>query len=115
MGAMPADRLTGPRDLGFTPRVEKVLRALDNDGKMRMLDQLLDAFAEAREKDDLTPINDVIETWYRSMLFVAEGGEGFVEEFQDGFRQIVEGEGGATLDEVRRRLNLDPTKRPPRS
>ena len=109
---MPADRLTAPRDLSLTPRVEKVLRALDNDAKMRMLDQLLDAFAEAREKEDLTPINDVIEAWYRSMLFVAEGGEGFVEEFHEGFRQIVEGEGGGTLDDVCRRLNLDPTNRP---
>lgn len=114
MGAMPADRLTGPRDLGFTPRVQKVLSALDNDGKMRMLDQLLEAFAEAREKDDLTPINYVIESWYRSMLFVSGEGQEFFDAFEEGYEQVVDGEGGATLEEVRERLNLDVAKRPER-
>jgi hypothetical protein len=69
---------------------------------------------KAREQDDFTPINDVIEAWYRTMLLMPAGGEALAEELQEGFRQIVQGKGGATLDDVRERLRLDVNKRPPR-
>jgi hypothetical protein len=109
---MPPDRLTGARDLCITPRVHRILRDLDKEAKPRMLDELLDAIAKARESEDLRPINDVIEAWYRSVLVFAEGGEAVIEELQEGLRQIIEGEPGMTLDEVRERLHLDAKDRP---
>lgn len=114
MGALPPERLAQPRDLRCTPRAASLLGARDNEAKSRLLDQLLAAFAEARENGDLAPINDVIEAWYRSVLLDEKGGEDLVEEMRIGYRQILEGEGGATLDDVRKRLN-HPRNRPPRS
>jgi hypothetical protein len=115
---MRAPRITDPKEIGFTPRVRDVLSALDSEGKSHMLDQLFDALEEAREEEDLTPINTVIETWYRSKLFVERGvtrdGEGFLDEFKNGVKEIITGDddSGASLEDVRKRLDLDLTKRP---
>lgn len=112
MRPKPSNRLIGAHELFYGERVASVLRGLDEEAKSRMLDQLLDAIATAREKEDLKPINDVIEAWYRSTLFFTEGGEELAEELREGFRQIVGGEPGATLDDVRERLHLSPEERP---
>ena len=57
------------KNLAVSDVVTEVLTALEPEGAQKFVGEMLDALAEAKENDDVTPINDVITSWYRTMLF----------------------------------------------
>ncbi|HEX2051988.1 MAG TPA: DUF6247 family protein [Actinomycetota bacterium] len=69
-------RLARVKNIALTDRIVDVLDALSQDGAKQFASELLRAMAQAKKDDDITPINRVIEEWYRTMLFV-EGNPGF--------------------------------------
>jgi hypothetical protein len=81
MGAMRAERLDDRRGrlkyLEISDDVTRFIHEhLDDDRAKEFLNDLLKAIAEAKEKDDVTAINDVIEAWYRTVLFLQKEGFG---------------------------------------
>lgn len=57
--------------------IQVIAEHLDEDRAKEFVNELLKAIAVAKEQDDVTQINEVIEAWYRTMLFLQkEGFEG---------------------------------------
>jgi Family of unknown function (DUF6247) len=67
-------------NIALTDAMVEVLSSLTDAGAKEFSDQMLKALAEAKEADDITPINAVIESWYRTMVFVEK--EGFDEAYK---------------------------------
>jgi hypothetical protein len=66
--------------------VDVIVHALRPDVAQEFLNELLAAIAQAKNSDDVTPINDVIEAWYRTMLFVKKPG------FKDALAKAIDPE-----------------------
>lgn len=49
-------------------------RHLSEQGKMRFVDELLEAVMAAKERNDLRPVQDIMISWYRTSLFIADPG-----------------------------------------
>lgn len=87
--AMPAatlQEIRRPGDLEIPEATAAVLDELSGlltDGERRsFMRQIVDALMEARRRDDLRPVQDVVESWHRTLLFRASPGhdEAMAEE-----------------------------------
>jgi hypothetical protein len=84
------------------PRVAAVLGDLTDEGRMQFVGELLEAIAAAQQTDDLRPVVDVIDAWYRTLTVRAHPR---YEEVVDRVTTQPPKE-HATLDDVRSRLGL---------
>jgi hypothetical protein len=75
MSAMPAEKLREPEELWYVPQsfseedIEKILAALPEPLGPKFFGQMFHAIREAKEEGDLRPINLVLESWWRTLLF----------------------------------------------
>jgi hypothetical protein len=99
MTAMPTERLREPEELYEPPEHDEAMLAtilgnLSEEAGREFARQVLGALNRARSEGDLRPINEVVESWYRTLLFrgrpkfddlwaEAEASEGPVLTIQD--------------------------------
>lgn len=102
---MAAVRAPSDLELPLPAQLDAVWPALTPDGAQSLARELLAAVREAKEKDDLRPVQEVIEAWYRSLLFIQKhGSEGAllkeVEKEEEGDADLL------SLEQVRAELGL---------
>lgn len=76
MSAMPAAKLREPEQLYVPPsskerELQDVLDHATPEGAKEFMRQVMAAVQESQETDDLRPINTVIESWYRTLVFLS--------------------------------------------
>lgn len=69
-----AEQILTASDLGMPPQAAEVLSALTIDGSQAFSQQIVQALIKAQMKNDLRPVRDVVEAWYRTLLFVNDEG-----------------------------------------
>lgn len=74
MSAMPSEKLREPEQLYVPPsskgrELHDVLDHLTPEGGKEFARQVMAAIKESQETNDLRPINTVVESWYRSLVF----------------------------------------------
>ncbi len=78
MSAMSAAQIREPEGL-FEPdfqdaRVDEIAENLSPDGSREFFRQIFQAVAQSRREGDLRYLNEVLESWYRTMIFVSTPG-----------------------------------------
>jgi hypothetical protein len=71
MSSTPAEGITHPAQLWLPPRLERaneVFASLSPSGRARFISEFVQALYEARSTDNLRPLQDVVETWYRTLV-----------------------------------------------
>jgi hypothetical protein len=87
MSAMPAEKLREPEQL-YTPdfpahMVHDIENSLTEAGGREFFRQVRVAYERARLEGDLRPLNDVFESWYRTLVFASDPSfEGYWDEAQ---------------------------------
>lgn len=74
MGAMQADnRLRTPEELSTFPQenFDAIVEHLTEEGGRMFFREVAQATLRAKVEGDLTPLNEVFESWYRTLCFVA--------------------------------------------
>src|SRR5688500_410372 len=102
MTAMPADKVTRPEELSIAcpERIAEVLEYLTDEGARDLAEQMFTALARAKAAGDLRPVNEVLESHYRTLLFLQS------PEFEERWDQAQSADGEAVaIDEARNRLN----------
>jgi hypothetical protein len=49
-------------------RVSEVFASLTPDGQTQFISEFVEALFEARQTDNLRPLQDVVEAWYRTLV-----------------------------------------------
>ncbi len=69
VGAAHAEAISNPKDLDLPPEVFGVLLdALTEQGQASFTRELVEAIATAQRKNNLRPVHDVLEAWYRTLV-----------------------------------------------
>jgi hypothetical protein len=71
MSSMPAQKITHPAELrlpAHMERVSEVFASLTPDGRTQFISEFVEALFEARQTDNLRPLQDVVEGWYRTLV-----------------------------------------------
>ncbi len=68
MSTMSVDTITHPSQFRLPPEAQEVLGNLTDVGRREFIREVLDALAASTAADDLRPLADVIEAWYRTMI-----------------------------------------------
>jgi len=71
MTSSSAERITHPAELWLPSRLERadeVFASLSPSGRTRFISEFVQALYEARSTDNLRPLQDVVETWYRTLV-----------------------------------------------
>jgi hypothetical protein len=71
MSSRPAPKITHPAELRLPARLERVsevFASLAPDGKAKFIEEFVEALFEARQTDNLRPLQDVVEGWYRTLV-----------------------------------------------
>ena len=63
-----ASPIRAPKKMELPPEVSAVLGNLTDEGRQDFVTELLTAFTAAQETNDLRPVVDVIDAWYRTLL-----------------------------------------------
>jgi hypothetical protein len=66
-----AEKITHPSQLELPARldrVNKVFASLDARGRARFIGEFMQALYDARSTDNLRPLQDVVEAWYRTLV-----------------------------------------------
>jgi len=92
MGAMPAERITHAAELDLPPEVADVFAELTPAGRQQFTSEIMQAFVAARNTDDLRPLQDVIQAWYRTLLARRS------PDYEAALEWAASGEEGAPLD-----------------
>lgn len=104
MSARAVEKVRHPEGLTLPSRekIEEIRPFLTPEGRVRFLDEILDALVSAKETGDLAHVNHVVEAWYRTLLFRKD------TEHDDRWDQAqqAEDEDLMDIDEVNRRLKL---------
>lgn len=61
-----------PSDLRLPPHLGEVMARLSGDGARRFTLEMVSALELAERENDLQPVRDVIEAWYRTVLVTAD-------------------------------------------
>ncbi len=103
MSAMSAERLREPEELYFPPdisesKLKKILKGLTREAGREFAGQVLSALKRAQKEGDLRPVNMVVESWYRSLLFLSR------PKFEQKWDEADQATGPRlSLDEIRKR------------
>jgi hypothetical protein len=71
MTSSSAEKITHPAELWLPARLERaneVFASLDAPSQAQFISELVQALYEARRTDNLRPLQDVIEAWYRTLV-----------------------------------------------
>jgi hypothetical protein len=71
MSSSSAERITHPAELRLPPRLERaneVFANLTPAGRASFISEFLQALYESRSTDNLRPLQDVVEAWYRTLV-----------------------------------------------
>jgi Family of unknown function (DUF6247) len=71
MSSSHAEKITHPAELWLPARLERaaeVFASLDARSQAQFISEFLQALYEARRTDNLRPLQDVIEAWYRTLV-----------------------------------------------
>lgn len=69
MGAQATEPIRIPADLDLSHEHFRVLtEALTEQGRLNLTLELIDAIERAQARNDLRPVRDTIEAWYRTLL-----------------------------------------------
>lgn len=76
MSAMPAEKLREPEKLYSPPEhfkdaVEKLIDELPPDMARQLVRQFLAAVDRSRTQEDLRPLDDIVQSWFRSLMFMS--------------------------------------------
>lgn len=102
MSAMAA-KVRGPEGLyeppEYTPELaHKLMEHLSPESGQLFWREIMDAILKARATDDLRPINIVVETWFRTLLFQIR------PKFDQKWQEMEATDGPRlSLDDIRRR------------
>jgi hypothetical protein len=84
------------------PEAGAVLGHLTDAGRRHFIEDIVGALVTAQEGDDLRPVNDVIQAWYRTMQVRQSPG------YEDAVKRSSQApiNCGLTVEDVRARLAL---------
>lgn len=87
MTAMPAEKLTDPRQLYSVPRLDEefameVASNLNPREWATFMKDVLDSVRQSHAEGDLRILNDTLEAWVRTFLFMGR------PEFQDRWKEM---------------------------
>jgi hypothetical protein len=71
MSSSSAERITHPSELWLPSRLERaneVFASLTPSGRARFISEFVEALYVARSTDNLRPLQDVVEKWYRTLV-----------------------------------------------
>lgn len=71
MSPTPAEKITRPAQLWLPARLERaneVFASLTPRGQAEFISEFVQALYEARSTDNLRPLQDVVEKWYRTLV-----------------------------------------------
>lgn len=100
---MPAEKLREPEELYVPPDFSKkdldaILENLTPEGGRDFVGQIMEAMERAKNEGDLRPINLVVESWYRTLIFLSRS------RFNELWDEAQEAEGPRlTLEDIRER------------
>lgn len=105
MSSSAAEKITHPSQLelpAHLERVNKVFASLDEHGRARFIGEFMKALYEARSTDNLRPLQDVVEAWYRTL--VALGSEDYEAGIAWAREHTPSPDEAVDLEELRARL-----------
>lgn len=103
MSAMPAEKLREPEGLYSPPdfseeTLDSIVANLTPEGGRDFARQTMEAVERARSEGDLRPINLVVESWYRTLMFLSR------PRFEELWAEAQKAEGPRlTLEDIRER------------
>jgi hypothetical protein len=100
-----AEKITHPSQLELPARldwVNKVFANLDESGRARFIGEFMRALYDARRTDNLRPLQDVVEAWYRTL--VARGSTNYEAGIAWAQKQKPRSDEGLDVEELRTRL-----------
>ena len=69
MSAQPVEPISSPADLDLSHEHFRVLtESLTEQGWRNFMRELIEAIERAQERNDLRPVRDTMESWYRTLL-----------------------------------------------
>jgi Family of unknown function (DUF6247) len=71
MSSAPAKKITHAAELWLPARLERaseIFASLPPDGQTKFIGEFVEALYEARRTDNLRPLQDVVEGWYRTLV-----------------------------------------------
>jgi hypothetical protein len=71
MSPTPAEKITHPAQLWLPARLERaneLFASLTPSGQAQFISEFVQALYEARRTDNLRPLQDVVEAWYRTLV-----------------------------------------------
>jgi hypothetical protein len=71
MSSTPAEKITRPAELWLPARLERaseVFASLTPKGQAAFISEFVEALYAARSTDNLRPLQDVVEKWYRTLV-----------------------------------------------
>lgn len=98
--AKHAERITDPGELELPAALDvmrEVFSELSGDHARSFVAALLESLERVGATADLRPLNDVMEAWYRALLFARRGG---LEEAIRQAAQMTGSEKGLDLEEL---------------
>jgi hypothetical protein len=105
MSSSPAKKITHPAELWLPARLDRaseIFASLTPDGKTQFISEFVTALYEARKTDNLRPLQDVVEGWYRTLVANRspeyEAGIAWASEHEPSSDELLD------LPELRERL-----------
>ncbi len=101
MKAADAKPISSPKDLDLPPEVfDVLLSALTDEGRANFERDLLQAIQRAQKRNNLRPVREVLEAWYRTLLVRRH------PDYQESLAWARQSEDrdGMTVDEVMQEL-----------
>jgi hypothetical protein len=75
MGTVGAAPIRHPEDIDLPAdeqKIDEVFSGLNSDGARAFVNEIIEAVQQAHDLGDLRPVQNVIEAWYRSLLFARD-------------------------------------------
>jgi hypothetical protein len=85
-------------ELPDAERISAVEAALTEEGSRAFLLELLRSLTQAQAMGNMRPIQDTIDAWYRTLVFIRNGADAHYQEEEDEGRLLNAGEVRESLD-----------------
>jgi hypothetical protein len=104
MDVMSAEQLREPEQLyeptSYERQAAEVRGALTQEGMSEIMRQIMEAVDRSRESGSLRPLNVVVESWYRTLVFLQR--DGFEEKWNAVPEMVKEGS-RLSLEDIQKR------------
>lgn len=97
-----AEEIRSPADLDLPPQAHEVFQNLSPYGREVFIGELFEALDESARKDNLRPLKDTIEAWYRTLIVRQD------PNYEDNMKRAARSHPrkGISLDEVKGRIGV---------